>query len=209
MAQIAQRAGVALSSVSSALSGKRARSDEAQAKVLQAVAAAITTGWRSASVRRATGLRAGRRGARAASQTSYTLSKVLGEEMARQFKRSTGIPFVGFRYSNIMERAGYERFPSYWDESTCPQVEPLELRRREPRRAEHEACARSGDRRSRDVRDRRRRHRHAAVEQQADGRGLSRRPHPEASRRARDLLGIDKARAMLGYEPTFTWRNVL
>ena len=38
MAQIAERAGVALSTVSYALSGKRAISDEARAKVLQAVA---------------------------------------------------------------------------------------------------------------------------------------------------------------------------
>ena len=38
MAQIAERAGVALSTVSYALSGKRAISDQARAKVLQAVA---------------------------------------------------------------------------------------------------------------------------------------------------------------------------
>ena len=48
-------------------------------------------------------------------ESSYALSKVLGEEAARQFNRWSGIPIIGLRFSNIMERADYERFPSYWD----------------------------------------------------------------------------------------------
>lgn len=46
-------------------------------------------------------------------ESSYALSKVLGEEMARQFNRWTGIPFVGFRISNIMEPDDYQKFPSF------------------------------------------------------------------------------------------------
>ena len=42
-------------------------------------------------------------------ESSYALSKVLGEEAARQFNRWSGIPFVGLRFSNIMERADYGR----------------------------------------------------------------------------------------------------
>src|SRR6476661_7207631 len=49
-------------------------------------------------------------------ETSYALSKVLGEEMARQFSRWSGIPFIGLRFSNIMVRDDYERFPTYWDD---------------------------------------------------------------------------------------------
>lgn len=49
-------------------------------------------------------------------QSSYALSKVLSEEMARQFNRWSGIPFVGLRFSNIMEPHDYERFPGYWDD---------------------------------------------------------------------------------------------
>lgn len=49
-------------------------------------------------------------------ETSYALSKVLGEEMARQFHRWSGIPFIGLRFSNIMVRDDYERFPAYWDD---------------------------------------------------------------------------------------------
>jgi nucleoside-diphosphate-sugar epimerase len=50
-------------------------------------------------------------------QSSYALSKVLSEEMARQFNRRTGIPFVGLRFSNIMEPHDYAAFPSYWKDS--------------------------------------------------------------------------------------------
>ncbi len=46
-------------------------------------------------------------------ESSYALSKVLGEEMARQFNRWTGIPFVGFRISNIMEPDDYQKFPAF------------------------------------------------------------------------------------------------
>jgi nucleoside-diphosphate-sugar epimerase len=49
-------------------------------------------------------------------ETSYALSKVLGEEMARQFNRWSGLPIIGLRFSNIMVRADYELFPTFWDD---------------------------------------------------------------------------------------------
>ena len=50
-------------------------------------------------------------------ESSYALSKVISEEMARQFSRWSGIPFVGLRFSNIMEGPqDYERFPTFWDD---------------------------------------------------------------------------------------------
>jgi nucleoside-diphosphate-sugar epimerase len=49
-------------------------------------------------------------------ETSYALSKVLGEEMARQFNRWSGVPIIGLRFSNIMVREDYQRFPSFWDD---------------------------------------------------------------------------------------------
>jgi len=49
-------------------------------------------------------------------ESSYALSKVLGEEMARQFSRWSGTPCVGLRFSNVMERADYQQFPSWWDD---------------------------------------------------------------------------------------------
>ena len=46
---------------------------------------------------------------------TYALSKLVSEELARQFHRWTGIPYVGLRFSNVMEPPDYERFPSFWD----------------------------------------------------------------------------------------------
>jgi nucleoside-diphosphate-sugar epimerase len=46
--------------------------------------------------------------------TSYALSKVVGEELARQWSRWSGIPIVGLRFSNIIEPDGYAAFPSFW-----------------------------------------------------------------------------------------------
>src|SRR4051794_19864094 len=50
-------------------------------------------------------------------ETSYSLSKLVGETMAEQFARRTAIPFVGLRISNIMEPQDYELFPGYWDDA--------------------------------------------------------------------------------------------
>jgi nucleoside-diphosphate-sugar epimerase len=50
-------------------------------------------------------------------ESSYSLSKLVGETMATQFARRTGIGFVGLRISNIMEPDDYRLFPSYWDDA--------------------------------------------------------------------------------------------
>jgi nucleoside-diphosphate-sugar epimerase len=46
-------------------------------------------------------------------ESSYALSKVLGEEMARQVHRWSGIPIVSLRFSNIMEPADYAAFEGF------------------------------------------------------------------------------------------------
>ncbi len=50
-------------------------------------------------------------------ESSYSLSKVVGETMAVQFARRTGIPFIGLRFSNIMEPDDYAAFPGFWDDA--------------------------------------------------------------------------------------------
>jgi nucleoside-diphosphate-sugar epimerase len=50
-------------------------------------------------------------------ESSYALSKLVGETMAVQVNRRTRIPFVGLRISNIMEPADYARFPSWQDDA--------------------------------------------------------------------------------------------
>jgi nucleoside-diphosphate-sugar epimerase len=46
-------------------------------------------------------------------ESSYALSKVISEEMARQFNPTSGVPFVGLRFSNIMEPEDYRQFASF------------------------------------------------------------------------------------------------
>ncbi|HEY2286939.1 MAG TPA: NAD(P)-dependent oxidoreductase [Streptosporangiaceae bacterium] len=49
--------------------------------------------------------------------SSYALSKVASETIARQFAQWSGIPFVALRFSNIMAPADYDRFPSFWGDA--------------------------------------------------------------------------------------------
>ena len=51
-------------------------------------------------------------------ESSYSLAKLVGETMAEQFARRTGMTFVGLRISNIMEPDDYAGFPGYWDDAT-------------------------------------------------------------------------------------------
>ena len=52
-------------------------------------------------------------------QSSYSLSKLLGESMAAQCSRRFGVPFVGLRFSNIMEQDDYRQFPVSGMTPTC------------------------------------------------------------------------------------------
>jgi nucleoside-diphosphate-sugar epimerase len=49
-------------------------------------------------------------------ESSYALSKLVGEVMAGQFARRTGIPFVGLRFSAVREPEEYAAFPGYWQD---------------------------------------------------------------------------------------------
>jgi nucleoside-diphosphate-sugar epimerase len=51
-------------------------------------------------------------------ESSYALSKVVGETMAAQFARRTGVAHVGLRISNIMEPSDYAWFPSWQSDPT-------------------------------------------------------------------------------------------
>jgi nucleoside-diphosphate-sugar epimerase len=49
-------------------------------------------------------------------ETSYALSKVVGEELARTVNRWSGIPVIGLRFSNVMVREDYQKFPTWQDD---------------------------------------------------------------------------------------------
>ena len=42
--------------------------------------------------------------------------RIVGEAMAEQFNRRTGVPFIGLRISNIMEPPDYARFATWQDD---------------------------------------------------------------------------------------------
>jgi nucleoside-diphosphate-sugar epimerase len=141
-------------------------------------------------------------------ESSYALSKVLGEEMARQFNRWSGIPFVGLRFSNVMARADYERFPSYWDD---PQLRKWNLWGYvdEGDVAQSVALALEADLGGAE----------SFIVAAADtvmkrpSRELMAEVYPGVPIRGElaehgSLLAIDKARRLLGYEPQFTWREL-
>jgi nucleoside-diphosphate-sugar epimerase len=141
-------------------------------------------------------------------ESSYALSKVLGEEMARQFSRWSGIPIVGLRFSNVMERHDYERFPSYWDDP--------DLRRwnlwgyvDESHVAQSVRLALTADLRGAE----------SFIIAAADtvmrtpSRELMARVFPgvpvaDGVAEHGTLLGIEKARRLLGYAPEFSWREL-
>jgi nucleoside-diphosphate-sugar epimerase len=142
-------------------------------------------------------------------ESSYALSKVLGEEMARQFSRWSGIPFVGLRFSNVMERADYEKFPGYWDDARRRMwnlwgyVDESHVANAVRRALEAEVSGAD-----------------SFIIAAADT--VMRRPSRELMAEvfpgvpvADDLpehgtlLSIEKARRVLGYDPSFTWRELL
>jgi nucleoside-diphosphate-sugar epimerase len=141
-------------------------------------------------------------------ESSYALSKVLGEEIARQFSRWSGIPFVGLRFSNIMERADYEQFPSYWADPSLRKwnlwsyVDESHVAQSVRRALEADLAGAD-----------------AFIVAAADtvmrqpSRELLAEVFPGVPVRRElgeheTLLAIDKARRVLGYDPAFTWRDL-
>jgi nucleoside-diphosphate-sugar epimerase len=141
-------------------------------------------------------------------ESSYALSKLLGEEMARQFHRWSGIPFVGLRFSNVMVRDDYEQFPSFWDdpntrrwnlwgyvdESHVAQSVRLGLEA-DIAGAESYIIAAADTVMKRPSRE--------LMEEVFPGV-----PVAETVSGTDTLLSIEKARRVLGYSPDFTWREL-
>jgi nucleoside-diphosphate-sugar epimerase len=140
-------------------------------------------------------------------ESSYALSKVLGEEMARQFHRRFGTPIVGLRFSNIMEPGDYAAFPGFWkdanlrkwnlwgyvDARDVAQGVRLALEKR-LEGAVHLMIAAADT-----VMDR-------------PSPDLMKEIYPRVPIRKKiganeTLLSIDRARSLLGYSPGWSWRT--
>jgi nucleoside-diphosphate-sugar epimerase len=141
-------------------------------------------------------------------ESHYALSKLAGEAIAAQFSRWTGIPFIGLRISNIMTEPDYtERFPGFWDDATLRawnlwgyvDARDVALATRlglttDVKGAESFLVAAADTCMTR-----------PSLELMAE-------VYPGVPIRGEvsgheTLLAIDKARAMLGYEPQHSWRD--
>jgi nucleoside-diphosphate-sugar epimerase len=140
-------------------------------------------------------------------ESSYALSKVVSEEMARQFSRWNGIPHIGLRFSNVMEPHDYERFPGFWEDA---QLRRWNLWGYVDARDVGQACHRAL------VADLTGAHSFviAAADtlMEATNRELLADQFPGLPLRREvgdheTLLAIDKARDLLGYDPEHSWRD--
>jgi nucleoside-diphosphate-sugar epimerase len=139
-------------------------------------------------------------------ESSYAISKLLSEELARQLHRWTGTPHVALRFSNIMEPQDYERFPSFWED---PHLRRWNLWGYIDARDVAESCRLALD---------------AGVGAEhfilaaADtvmnrpSRELMAEVYPSVPYRPTDgdfdtLLSIQKAGKLLGYVPRWSWRD--
>lgn len=138
-------------------------------------------------------------------ETSYALSKLVGETMADQLARHSGVPFLGLRISNIMEPDDYALFPTWQDE---PAVRRWNLWGYVDARdvAQAVRLGLEADVRGADVCI------VAAADtcMRADSADLLAAEFPNVDvKRAlvgrETLLSIDRARQMLGYVPAISW----
>jgi nucleoside-diphosphate-sugar epimerase len=140
--------------------------------------------------------------------SSYSLSKLVAEEMARQFHRWTGMPYVGLRFSNVMEPHDYERFPTFWEDAT---LRKWNLWGYVDARDVAQSCrlALSADVGA-----------EVFIVAAADtcmmrpSRELMAEVYPDVDVRGElaeheTLLSIAKARSLLGYQPAHSWRDHL
>lgn len=141
-------------------------------------------------------------------ETAYSLSKLLGEEMARQFCRwDPQTKIIGLRFSNVMEPADYQRFPSFdgdahlrkWNLWAYIDVRDAAQAIRKalewPTEGADVFIIANAD----------------TVMSRPNDELLSelfpRVPHKRTMSEHETLLSIDKARRVLGYEPQYTWRK--
>ena len=141
-------------------------------------------------------------------ESSYALSKVVAETMAKEFSRWSGIGFVGLRISNIMEPDDYAKFSGY---QTDPQLRKWNLWGYVDARDVAQACwlgltkplqgsqnfiiAAADTVMNRPSKD-------LMLEV------FPSVPVKENLGEFETLLSIRHARAVLGYEPAYSWRNI-
>jgi nucleoside-diphosphate-sugar epimerase len=140
-------------------------------------------------------------------ESSYALSKVVGEQIARQFNRWSGIPIVSLRLSNVMEPQNYAAFPSFQDD---PHLRRWNLWSYVDARDVAQSCRLGLEVEIKGAEQ--------FIIAAADtvmehpNRELMAAEFPGVPLRAgvgdnETLLSIEKARRILGYAPAYSWRT--
>src|SRR6201987_6413303 len=141
-------------------------------------------------------------------ETAYSLSKLVGEEMAKQFCRwDPELKIIGLRFSNIMEPHDYSRFPGFQDDARKRKWNfwgYIDARdSAQAARLALEANIKGADvfiiANADNVMER-------------DSVSLLKEdfpsvPHNRSFGPHETLLAIEKARKILGYVPKYTWRS--
>jgi nucleoside-diphosphate-sugar epimerase len=141
-------------------------------------------------------------------ETSYALSKLLGEEMAKQYCRwDPRLKIVGLRFSNVMEPPDYAKFPTF---DSDPKLRYWNLWAYIDSRDAAQAIRRALEAPLKGF----------SAFIIANAESVMSRPNaeliaecfPDVSLKKElepneTLLSIEKARRVLGYEPLYSWRN--
>ena len=141
-------------------------------------------------------------------ESAYSLSKLLGEEMAKQFCRwDSALKIIGLRFSNIMEPADYARFADFQDD---PHLRKWNLWGYIDARDAAQAIRKALEAPITG----------AEVFIIANADTVMRRPNAELLAELfpsvpltagvgpnETLLSIAKAKRMLGYQPQYSWRE--
>ena len=146
--------------------------------------------------------------------SSYGISKAVTEDLARHMHRRYGVSFVGLRFSNIFydtpgHVTGYDKIPGFWSD---PAARSANLWGYVDSRDVAQACLKGLEA---DIDG-------APVMTIAAADTIMRQSNAELVAAAfpgcalrpgtgnhETLIGIDKARELIGYAPQWTWRRVL
>jgi nucleoside-diphosphate-sugar epimerase len=141
-------------------------------------------------------------------ESAYSLSKLVGEEMAKQFCRwDPELKMIGLRFSNIMEPNDYTRFAAFQDDArkrkwNCwgyidarDAAEAVRLALESKIKGAEVFIIANAD-----------------TVMERDNNSLLTEifpgvPHKRSFGQNETLLSIEKARAVLGYEPRYSWRS--
>ncbi len=141
-------------------------------------------------------------------ESAYSLSKLMGEEMAKQFCRwDPSLKIAGLRFSNIMEPGDYARFEGFQDDALLRKWNLWGyIDARDAAQAVRKAIEASFT--------------GAEIFIIANADTVMRRPNSELMAEVypgvtlkegvgsnETLLGIEKAKRMLGYQPQYSWRG--